>query len=288
MSGSQGGICKSVFTAQCRGPLAWVAIAVALVLLAGCNRESVRKNLTEDQANEVMAVLVLHEVAAAKEALEKKEFEVTVPREDLGYALQIVKQYALPRDIYQTPMCEIFKKQGMISVPIEDRARWMCSKALSLERAVFQGIDGVVTVTSSVSYADRDPFSDKQEPPHAAVTIKHVKDARIDVDKVKAIARDSNAGILADNISVTLFEAQVIPRTTVTSSAAATKSIAFWIAMIGLTVLVAGAGVWLYNNRFGSSRVAKTASAKTANAKAIVPSTNAVERPAAHGVSGDD
>ena len=114
-------------------------------------------------------------------------------------------------------------------------------------------------------------------------TIKHVKDARIDVDKVKAIARDSNAGILADNISVTLFEAQVIPRTTVTSSAAATKSIAFWIAMIGLTVLVAGAGVWLYNNRFGSSRLAKTASAK-----AIVPSINATERPAAHGVSGDD
>ena len=53
--------------------------------------------------------------------------------------------------------------------------------------------------------------------------------------------------------------------------------------MIGLTVLVAGAGVWLYNNRFGSSRLAKTASAK-----AIVPSTNATERPAAHGVSGDD
>ena len=283
MKGSQGGIRQSAFTAQLRGPLVWVAMAVALVLLAGCNRESVRKNLTEDQANEVMAVLVLHEVAAAKDALEKKEFEVTVPREDLGYALQIVKQYALPRDIYQTPMCEIFKKQGMISVPIEDRARWMCSKALSLERAVFQGIDGVVTVTSSVSYADRDPFSDKQEAPHAAVTIKHVKDARIDVDKVKAIARDSNAGILADNISVTLFEAQVIPRTTVTTSAATTKSIAFWIAVIGLTVLVAGAGVWLYNNRFGSFRTRKTV-----NAKGIVRTTNAAEHPVAHGVSGDD
>lgn len=283
MTNSQGDIGRLAFASQIRNPLRWVAIAAALVCLAGCNRESVRKNLTEDQANEVMAVLVLHEVAAAKEALEKKEFEVTVPREDLGYALQIVKQYALPRDIYQTPMCEIFKKQGMISVPIEDRARWMCSKALSLERAVFQGIDGVVTVTSSVSYADRDPFSDKQEAPHAAVTIKHVKDARIDVDKVKAIARDSNAGILVDNISVTLFEAQVIPRTTVTSGSATTKSIAFWIAMIGLTVLVAGGGVWVYNNRFGPFRVRKTA-----NAKGLVPSTNATKRPVAHSVSGDD
>lgn len=283
MNSGQNSISKLAPTPQFRGPLVWVAMTVAVMLLAGCNRESVRKNLTEDQANEVMAVLVLHEVAAKKDALEKKEFEVTVPREDLGYALQIVKQYALPRDIYQTPMCEIFKKQGMISVPIEDRARWMCSKALSLERAVFQGIDGVVTVTSSVSYADRDPFSDKQEAPHAAVTIKHVKDARIDVDKVKMIVRDSNAGIIADNISVTLFEAQAIPRTTVTSNAATTKSIAFWIAMIGLTVIVAGGGVWLYNNRFGPLR-----SGKKVKNTGIVPVGKTSERPAAQGSVGDD
>lgn len=283
MNSGDGGIGKFAFTPQFRGPLLWVAMAVAVMLLAGCNRESVRKNLTEDQANEVMAILVLHEVAAKKDALEKKEFEVTVPSEDLGYALQIVKQYALPRDIYQTPMCEIFKKQGMISVPIEDRARWMCSKALSLERAVFQGIDGVVTVTSSVSYADRDPFSDKQEAPHAAVTIKHVKDARIDVDKVKAIARDSNAGILADNISVTLFEAQVIPRTTVTANAATTKSFAFWIAMIGLAVFVAGGGLWLYNNGFGSRP-----GRKEVKTKGIVLVGNAEERPSPHGSAGDD
>ncbi len=275
----------SMFTslAQFRGPLIWAAMGVMVMLLSGCNRESVRKNLTEDQANEVMAVLVLHEVAATKEALEKKEFEVTVPREDLGYALQIVKQYALPRDIYQTPMCEIFKKQSMISVPIEDRARWMCSKALSLERAVFQGIDGVVTVTSSVSYADRDPFSDKQEAPHASVTIKHVKDARIDVDKVKAIARDSNAGILADNISVTLFEAQVIPRSAMASNAAGSKSIAFWIAITGLVVLVAGGGVWLYNARFSPLQ-----RNKKVKANGVVVTTRSRETPAAQGSPGDD
>jgi type III secretion system YscJ/HrcJ family lipoprotein len=283
MNSNQGSQSGFVLTRYIRGPLMWAAVAVLAILLSGCNRESVRKNLTEDQANEIMAVLVLHQVAATKEALEKKEFEVTVPREDLGYALQIVKQYALPRDIYQTPMCEIFKKQGMISVPIEDRARWMCSKALSLERAVFQGIDGVVTVTSSVSYADRDPFSDKQEAPHAAVTIKHLKDARIDVDKVKAIARDSNAGILADNISVTLFEAQVIPRATMTTNAATTKSISFWVAMIGLGVLLAAGCVWLYNNRFGSLGIGK----KT-KAKGIVPVRTAGDRSVASGSPGDD
>jgi type III secretion system YscJ/HrcJ family lipoprotein len=277
--------CIGIFisTVKFRGPLAWAAMVVIVMLLGGCNRESVRKNLTEDQANEVMAVLVLHEIAATKEALEKKEFEVTVPREDLGYALQIVKQYALPRDIYQTPMCEIFKKQGMISVPIEDRARWMCSKALSLERAVFQGIDGVVTVTSSVSYADRDPFSDKQEAPHASVTIKHVKDARIDVDKVKAIARDSNAGILADNISVTLFEAQVIPRSTASSNVAGSKLIAFWIAMTGLAVLVAGGGVWLYNTRFSPLQ-----RSKKVKANGVVVAGSSAAPPAAHGSPGDD
>jgi type III secretion system YscJ/HrcJ family lipoprotein len=275
-------VTSELTSTQSRGPFVGVAMIVLAILLGGCNRESVRKNLTEDQANEVMAVLVLHEVAATKEALEKKEFEVTVPREDLGYALQIVKQYALPRDIYQTPMCEIFKKQGMISVPIEDRARWMCSKALSLERAVFQGIDGVVTVTSSVSYADRDPFSDKQEAPHASVTIKHVKDARIDVDKVKAIARDSNAGIIADNISVTLFEAQVIPRSTVATSTNS-KLIAFWIAMVGLAVLVAGGAVWLYNSRFNPLR-----RDKKVKASGVVLAGGSAKSPVPNGSPGDD
>lgn len=232
--------------------LTWLVMIVAVLFLSGCNRESVRNGITEDQANEMMAVLIFHEVAAKKVAREKGTFEVVVPKEDIGYALRVVMQYQLPRDPSQSPTCRIFKKEGMISAPIEDRARWMCSKSQELEKAILHGIDGVVTVTARVSYGERDALAEKMDPPHASIAIKHRKDARIDIDKIKAIAKDSNAGIDASNVSVHLFDAEVIPRkgrsAPADNAATGTTLSATWVGVIGLFVLLAGIGHWLYSS----------------------------------------
>jgi type III secretion system YscJ/HrcJ family lipoprotein len=239
----------------------WLVTIVAVLLLAGCNRESVRNGMTEDQANEMVAVLILHDVVAKKVAHDKGMFEVNVPNVDIGYALQVVRQYQLPRDINQSPTCRIFKKDSMISAPIEDRARWMCSKSLELEKAILHGIDGVVTVTARVSYGERDALSDKTDPPHASIAIKHRRDARIDVDKIKAIAKDSNAGIEASNVSVNLFEADVIPRQgyapSVDSAKTGTPISASWVGAVGLIVLLAGFALWLNSSGFVANWRAK-------------------------------
>jgi type III secretion protein J len=260
-------------------------LAAALILaLAGCNRESVRNSLTEDQANDMVAKLISNDIAAKKKAHDKEKFEVTVPHDDFGFALQIVRQYGLPREPFQSPMCETFKKTGMISAPMEDRARMMCSKALELERAVYQGIDGVVTVTAQVSNPERDPINPKTETSHVAITIKHRPDARIDVDKVRAIARDSNAGVDANNVSVILFEAQAIQRAITGSgstSSFSSKAAASWFAVLGVIVLLAGAAIWLYSARFSG----KARSKKGVTLPTVVPSTSGSS---AQPAQGDD
>jgi type III secretion system YscJ/HrcJ family lipoprotein len=227
--------------------LQWMVLAVAVLILAGCNREIVRNGMTEDQANEVMSVLISYGVESKKVPRDKAGFEVNVPKEDLGYSLQLMKQYELPRDPLASPTCRVFKKEGMISAPIEDRARWMCSKALELEKAVHYAIDGVVTATARVSYPERDPLADKgSEVPHASIAIKHRRGARIDVDKVKAIMHDSNSGVKQENVSVTLFEADYIPRHR--AGAESEKSAmpsATLVGVIGGLVMVSGAAFWL-------------------------------------------
>jgi type III secretion system YscJ/HrcJ family lipoprotein len=261
----------------------WLVMVVAVLLLAGCNRESVRNGITEDQANEMVAILMLHEVAAKKVAHDKSIFEVNVPKVDIGYALQVIRQYQLPRDFNQSPTCRIFKKEGMISAPIEDRARWMCSKSLELEKAILHGIDGVVTVTARVSYGERDALVDKVDPPHASIAIKHRRDTRIDVDKIKAIAKDSNAGIDAANVSVNLFEAEIIPRHGYASSTDAAKSgatiSASWLGGIGLAVLLAGIGFWVYSSGF----VSKWRARRSAQLPAVVGKDPAAEQQPAQG-----
>lgn len=283
MKNAQTALARPVAPQRSNAAILWLVMIVAVLLLAGCNRESVHNGLSESQANEMVAILIMHDVAAKKTARDKGVFEVGVPKNEIGYALQVVKQYQLPRDFNQSPTCRIFKKEGMISAPIEDRARWMCSKALELEKAILHGIDGVVTVTARVSYGERDALVDKVDPPHASIAIKHRKDARIDVDKVKAIAKDSNSGIDASNVSVTLFEAEVIPRQgygTADAGRSSAGAAASWVGTIGIIALVGGLAFWLFH----SGLISKWRSKRSARLPVVATKPPPVQQPA----QGDD
>lgn len=231
-----------------------VLCGLSLLALAACNREIIRTELTEDQANEISVTLFAAKISPVKTMGEKKTWQVAVPREDYAFALATLQQYGLPRTQYQSAMCQQFKKDGMVSSGVEDRGRDMCAKSHDLETAL-RSFDGVVWPTVRVSIPGRDPLAEKSEKPSVSVTVKHTKDARIEVDKIRQMVRDSVSGVPIENVSVAITEMQPLDRATFQKPAGDLSSLLPTLSMVlgvlGLGAVAAGAFVWQRRRRVG-------------------------------------
>jgi type III secretion protein J len=215
------------------------------LFLAACSRELVRGDLTEDQANEISVALFSVKIQPTKELRDKK-WQVSVPREDYGFALAVLQQHGLPRGRYQSGICDQFKKDGMISSGAEDRGRDMCAKSQDLETAL-RSIDGVISAAVSVSIPGSDPLADKNPKPSATALVKHRPNARIEIDKIRQMVRDSVSGLSVDNVSINLTEMQPLSRTDFQAQGAGRfvlPALSFSLAAAGLLAVGAGVFVW--------------------------------------------
>lgn len=112
------------------------------LLLTGCNERTVlHSHLSEQDANEVIAELANKNVEASKQ-VDKDGLTVLVEPADMNSAVQVLEAAGLPRRS-RSSLGEIFRKEGVISTPMEERARYIYALSQELESTLSQ-IDGVV------------------------------------------------------------------------------------------------------------------------------------------------
>lgn len=177
--------------------MALVALCAALV---GCKEELFAK-LPEPQANEVLAALAEGKIDAAKERVDEQSWRVSVDKDRIGEALVYLRDRGLP--VKQSPqMGEIFKKDGMISTPTEERARykWALEEGIA---ATLRRIEGVTDARVHVAMPNNDPLSNRPLPPSAAVFIKHRQTLDVDlmIPELKSLVMTSVEGLDYKNIS---------------------------------------------------------------------------------------
>ena len=136
-----------------RNNYAYLVLLLMLVLvLTGCKTE-IYQQLTEDQANAMLTVLLKHNIDAQKVMQGKKGFSITVDKKQLVQALEILKENNLPGSDFSS-LGQIFSGQGMISSPAEEQIR--LAYAISQELAdTFSRIDGVLTESGRASCRER-------------------------------------------------------------------------------------------------------------------------------------
>jgi type III secretion protein J len=178
--------------------------AVLLVLLlTGC-RQELYSGLQEDEANQMLAVLLENGIEAQKEALGKRGYAILAPEKDLVRALKLLKIKSLPSATFKN-MGEVFSGQGMVASPTEEQARF--AFALSQELAeTFAKIDGVLTSRAHVVLARHDAASGVDTPASAAVFLRHAPDSPV-VDlqaKIKETCAQAVPGLRYDRVSVML------------------------------------------------------------------------------------
>lgn len=186
------------------------AIALACFALAACGHEALYADLDEQQANEMLAVLVRAGIDAEKVRTEKS-WSLQLGRSDLPRAMEVLKLEGYPREKFDS-LGEVFRKEGLVSTPLEERARLLYALSQELSRTV-SAIDGVVVARVHLAIPEKRPLSDEKPLSSASVFIKYKPGSQV-VNKaasIKALIVNGVEGLPYENVTVTFFASEAEP-----------------------------------------------------------------------------
>ncbi|GKT20964.1 type III secretion system inner membrane ring lipoprotein SctJ [Acidovorax sp. SUPP3334] len=213
-----------------------------LLALTGCKTDLYTKQ-TEGDANDMVAALLESGVQVNKATTDAgKTWNIQVEQGDVVRSLTVLRSYGLPRERHVT-LGEMFKKEGLISTPTEERVRFIYGVAQQLEATLSQ-IDGVVTARVHIVLPNNDPLASAVKPASASVFIKYRESANLAglVAGIKNMVARSVEGLSYDNVTVTLVPG--MPLSPAVAKAEADNNM-LWIALAAVLALLAAAGGWL-------------------------------------------
>lgn len=236
-----------------------VALAALAVLLAACSEQEIYSQLSERQANEMVAVLRSAGIDADKRVQDGK-YAVVAAKGDFAAAVRTLNAQGYPREPFDS-MGKVFKREGFVSTPLEERARLVHAMSQEISNTL-ANIDGVVTARVHLVVPERNPLVDKPQPAAASVFIKHRPDRDLSgqVAQIKALVVNSIEGLGYDNVTVALFPAESVVSATAAQPAraegAGTAAVVPLLAAGGTGVLALSGSAFLWLRRRSGTREA--------------------------------
>lgn len=239
-------------------------LLASLFLLSACQTE-LYTNLTEKEANEMLAALMESGIDATKASVGDEVFTVSVANEYVRDALAVLNDQGLPESNRQS-IGQVFAKSGIVSSPFEERVRYIYALGEEVAQTL-QQIDGVLVARVHIVMPEAPELGQEAKPSSAAVFIKQKAGYDLDflVPQIRRLVANSIEGVKYEEVSVVLVEAlpqaqsdhaetsdviEALPGLRV----AAGSSGIFWI-WIGAAVLImaalAGGGAYLFHLNTG-------------------------------------
>lgn len=226
------------------------------LLLVACKTE-LYTGLSEREANEMYALLSERGIDVDKRMVKDKKVtkvDILVESSDIAEAMSILTSQGYPREQYVS-MGEVFAKAGMISSPMEEKARY--NFAISQElRETLSRIDGVLEARVHVVLPTETRSNESPAPSSASVFIKHIDGMPVEnlTPKVKSLVANSVEGLNYSSVSVVLFPSIPIEKRstfTVENNTSNSSGISFssplTLGIIAVVIaLIAAIGVLLY------------------------------------------
>ncbi|HEX5487289.1 MAG TPA: type III secretion inner membrane ring lipoprotein SctJ [Limnobacter sp.] len=191
---------------------------MGLALQACSQSVSLFSGLSQEEGNEIYASLLAAGIPAEK-ASNKEGITVSVPSEMSSDALKILQSQGLPRE-KKASMGDVFKKDSMISSPLEERARYLYALSQELEDTLMK-IDGVLAARIHIVLPERTNPGDPLLPSSAAVFVKYANGSSFPayIPKVRELVFNAIPGITGDphsSISVVAIPSEIKPENGIT------------------------------------------------------------------------
>lgn len=192
-------------------PRVWLrraCLALCLALAACGGKVDLMGAIAEDEANEVISALLQAHIPAEKVGGKEGMVSVRVPSEQVGQSLELLRERGLPRERY-AGMGQVFKKEGLISSPLEERARYIYALSQELSQTLSK-IDGVLNARVHVVLPERGVAGEGGVPSTAAVFMRYQDGYNLEIlqPQIRRLVTNSIPSLSADNVSVILVASQ--------------------------------------------------------------------------------
>ena len=182
--------------------------ALVLAFLTACGSNvTLYSAASEGEANELLSVLLDAGIRAEK-TIGKEGAAIAVDSVQVARALDILRSQGLPRERFDG-MGQIFRKEGLVSSPLEERARYIYALSQELTNTLSQ-MDGVLAARVHVVLPERGEIGESATPSTAAVFIKHQVGYSFDAlrPQIRQLVTHAIPGLTEDRVSITLVSAQ--------------------------------------------------------------------------------
>lgn len=191
-----------------------LALAFAAALLPGCSgRVELVAAVAEAEANEALAALLAAGVQAEKVPAKDGLVGLHVAQGQVAQAVDVLKARGLPRERH-AGMGEVFRKEGLISSPLEERARYVFALSQELSGTLSR-LDGVIVARVHVVLPERVAPGEPVQPSSASVFLKVQSpfDEELLVPRVKRLVMTSIPG-LTDEAGARKLSVVLVPTKT--------------------------------------------------------------------------
>lgn len=179
-----------------------IALLLIVFSLSGCGI-ALYSGLSEGEANQMLALLMLHQIKAEKQPEKGGTVGLSVDKSQFINAVELLRQHGFPRQRF-TSVDELFPPNQLVTSPGQEQAKMVYLKEQQLE-SMLSHMDGVIR--ADVTIAMPAPTDGKSSVPHAAsVFIKYSPEVNLlsYQSQIKNLIRDGIPGIDYSQISVVM------------------------------------------------------------------------------------
>jgi type III secretion protein J len=208
--------------------------------------------LSERDANEMVALLYNRGIAANKQSNSDNSFSISTNKQSFSQAIELLRSNGFPKNNFDS-LGDVFKKEGFVSSPLEERARLNYAQSQELARTI-ESIDGVLLARVHLALPEQNDLNEKKVPSSASVFIKHKRGIDLSgrESQIKALIVNSIEGLPYENVTVAMFSSDPVPAFTKSSddqdnmNTIANYQEYIVMILVFLILLLSGTSIWMW------------------------------------------